>query len=957
MVAADGQVVSASNSGSTPPKQSSDSGSTSVAPGKLDIKAEHDDSIQPPVYRLHLIADPAVRKELNLTADQVRKLHAIRVKFDSDEAESRKPFDEAIKNTEKLPPQERAKSARKLSNERSRWMVAKIKEARKQAEEVFTPEQLELLKEEMFRELAYSRLTDTPFSRRKGLDEFNFTKYQNDAVHLLRKEANDWFHQYHRAIGDKTLSILTPEQKALLREEALGPLGPNDSLEPLTVHIKEEKEPYQVYSLAPYPDFTQASVRKELGLSAAQEQQVRDILGESLNLAERFARDLEKLSPEERKKLRESSTNAMNLVWSANLSDSPEEPTKMTEARKKARVGFAEQPVMKPAIALRKQFEAVLTPQQLARYQDLAVRTFAAGALDGTLLPMIGASQQQQAEVMKFCRDLSAKGPPYFRDLGRRLMFILAPAQEEVLRAEFEKELIEGETLSSLPDEPAPATPLAPAKTGSGTLNAKSVPAAEAGKASDAAGSAANDWKALNNLGVYLWKQAQEQDLKAAAADAAGDPETAKACRQKSIALKNDAKAQWIQGIKVNPKAADVHSNLGYAYSEANDLDSAERHLTEAVRLKPISSRPHNNLGRVFLRRSQQLEAEARQAEAKGKTDPGEAAKARQFKDKAKAKLDAATEQFEKAVELDPALLEARLNLGAVYITLNNLDKAELQYQGILNSTDQERINYSQACLGLARVDIARKKSNEAIRHLQEAIELNPGNASAMQLLAKLLFERGDFELTPAQKEKQKAGNLRFDDFTPEQKEKIRRVMPGSGNSGRPRKTGTGASTLSDTWTAATPVAQPAPDAKDAASPAETGSTATTAPGGARPFARASGLFWPFQPHYPEEDGNRTRCRANEEAPRALRRLAAEIPRNFQRIPEVEGPAGMGEVRGDIPGETVRIHQADRGCPDLRAGAGVLEGKAARACLRSGGEPAGWKGVRCYPYPPTAGET
>ena len=102
------------------------------------------------------------------------------------------------------------------------------------------------------------------------------------------------------------------------------------------------------------------------------------------------------------------------------------------------------------------------------------------------------------------------------------------------------------------------------------------------------------------------------------------------------------------------------------------------------MRLKPISPRPRNNLGRVLLRRSQQFEAEAREAEAKGKTDPAEAAKAKQLKDEAKTKLDAAIEQFEKAVELDPTLLEARLNLGEVYLTVNDLDKAESHYKAIL---------------------------------------------------------------------------------------------------------------------------------------------------------------------------------------------------------------------------------------------------------------------------------
>ncbi|MGO9114129.1 MAG: tetratricopeptide repeat protein [Thermoguttaceae bacterium] len=274
-----------------------------------------------------------------------------------------------------------------------------------------------------------------------------------------------------------------------------------------------------------------------------------------------------------------------------------------------------------------------------------------------------------------------------------------------------------------------------------------------------------DNWNMLNNLGVYLWKQAQEQDVKAAKAEAEGDLETAKAYRQKSVALKTDAKAQWNHGITSRPTATDIHSNLGYAYSEANDLDNAERHLTRAVELKPISPRPRNNLGRVLLRRSQECGAKAREAEAKSKTDPTEAAKAKQFRDEAKARLDAAIAQFEKAVELDPTLLEARLNLGEVYQSLNeidkaeknldkaesDLDKAEKHYLAIVNLRsesvkDRETINnFSQACFGLARVAVARQKPDEAIEHLQQALELNPQNVPAMQFLANQRFQRGEF--------------------------------------------------------------------------------------------------------------------------------------------------------------------------------------------------------------------
>ena len=138
-------------------------------------------------------------------------------------------------------------------------------------------------------------------------------------------------------------------------------------------------------------------------------------------------------------------------------------------------------------------------------------------------------------------------------------------------------------------------------------------------------------------------------------------------------------------------------------------------------------------------------------AEAKGETDPAAAARAKQLKIEAKAKLDAAIKEFDRAVELDPAMLEARLNLGEVYLSLNDPEKAEVHFLEILklqsdSIRDRETIStFSEACFGLARVALARNIPDEAIKHLQHALELNPQNLAALQLLAIQRFERGEY--------------------------------------------------------------------------------------------------------------------------------------------------------------------------------------------------------------------
>ncbi len=258
----------------------------------------------------------------------------------------------------------------------------------------------------------------------------------------------------------------------------------------------------------------------------------------------------------------------------------------------------------------------------------------------------------------------------------------------------------------------------------------------------------------LNNLGVFVWQEAQNEVRSAAAYEATGDLGAANACRQKSIALKDKARAYWNHGVTANPTDTDIHSNLGYAYSEAGDIDAAERHLAEAVKFAANSPRVRNNLGRVLLRRSQHFSLDAGAAEAKGKTDPVESAKAKQLSHQAKEKLDAAIEQFEKAVELEPSLLEARLNLGEVYTQLGELDKSEAHYRAIekyevtlkKNPSDFDALaNFGQAHFGLARIAFARGKSDEGIAELKQAIAVNPSNLMAMDRLAQELFLRGKY--------------------------------------------------------------------------------------------------------------------------------------------------------------------------------------------------------------------
>jgi tetratricopeptide (TPR) repeat protein len=259
------------------------------------------------------------------------------------------------------------------------------------------------------------------------------------------------------------------------------------------------------------------------------------------------------------------------------------------------------------------------------------------------------------------------------------------------------------------------------------------------------------NWNMLNNKGVKLWEHSVEADAEARKAAAEGRDADVAAFFAKSEDFKKRAVNTWEKGILNRPTATDIHSNLGYAYSEKAQkeaaaghvaeaekyLDLAERHLEIAVNLKPISPRPRNNLGRVYLVKSQN-------AKAKGQIEL------------AARYVAAAIDQFQKSIELDPTLLEAHANLAQVYFDQKRYNESSAEYDAILsyitaNSAPEKRQTFAAAFLGLYRIDLARNDLPSAEKHLIQAAQMNPGFIAAHQELARLYVQAG--KAVPAEHE------------------------------------------------------------------------------------------------------------------------------------------------------------------------------------------------------------
>ena len=94
---------------------------------------------------------------------------------------------------------------------------------------------------------------------------------------------------------------------------------------------------------------------------------------------------------------------------------------------------------MKMSLALRKRFEAILTPEQLASYQDMAVRSPILSALnDSIILHHIGATREQEAELRRMNREQFDERMQFGCDWGKKMLEVLTPAQREQLRAKID---------------------------------------------------------------------------------------------------------------------------------------------------------------------------------------------------------------------------------------------------------------------------------------------------------------------------------------------------------------------------------------------------------------------------------------------------------------------------------------------------------------------------------------
>jgi len=249
----------------------------------------------------------------------------------------------------------------------------------------------------------------------------------------------------------------------------------------------------------------------------------------------------------------------------------------------------------------------------------------------------------------------------------------------------------------------------------------------------------------------------------------------------------NEARAEYERTIAIDPKMSEAYLDLGILLLDKDPAASVAP-LTKAAELLPAQSRPHFLLG-IALERSGNASAAATAFENAAVLDPldpdtllhlGETYLALNRPANAEQKfrnaierqpreprallglarsLDQqkkpeATEAYEQYLAVQPADSAARARLVHLYLEQGKFDAADAE----LSRTESGRPSLELLKLR-ADIQIGRKKWDDAVHTLQEAVALAPGEAELHGGLARVYMQKRDF---PAA-EKELRAALRLD--------------------------------------------------------------------------------------------------------------------------------------------------------------------------------------------------
>ncbi|SRR5579883_1642970 len=166
----------------------------------------------------------------------------------------------------------------------------------------------------------------------------------------------------------------------------------------------------------------------------------------------------------------------------------------------------------------------------------------------------------------------------------------------------------------------------------------------------------------------------------------------------------DEAIAAGRRAIELEPNHPPALNNLGIAYFDSEDYESAERCYRRALALDPDFAEAHSNLGNVL---------------------------------RTQKRLDDAVVAYNRAIELKPSYAEAYNNLGTTLRDLKRTAESEAVYRKALVLKPNDPLTLNNLALALMELD----RHEEAVALLQRSLALDPRIGRTYTYLASNLRE------------------------------------------------------------------------------------------------------------------------------------------------------------------------------------------------------------------------
>jgi Flp pilus assembly protein TadD len=253
-------------------------------------------------------------------------------------------------------------------------------------------------------------------------------------------------------------------------------------------------------------------------------------------------------------------------------------------------------------------------------------------------------------------------------------------------------------------------------------------------------------WALVALLGVSHSVAAQTTSAPQKKSHRVQDPEATElnnllAAAQAAMEKKDYAAAAqgYLDYLAKKPDDANIHFQLGYAYTALRKFADAKSEYEKAVALDPKMAPAYLNLGLTLLDSDPAAAVEPLQKAAELSPNRAEPKYFLGVAFERSGKPAPAIEQYQAAEKLDEQHFETRLALGRTLLKSNQPGEAESEFRKALAL----RPGAAPAQLGVAQSLLAQRKSNQAVAELAVYLKLQPHDNEARIERASLLADLG----------------------------------------------------------------------------------------------------------------------------------------------------------------------------------------------------------------------